>query len=221
MKPQPLALFDLDFTLLDADSEALWCRYLLDLGMVSPEFMAGIEAFYRDYENGTLDLPRYEQFLLAPLVSLPPVELTRLLEGYLPLITATARPGMMERVDWHRAKKHTLVLVTAANSFLAEPIAEMLGFPIVICTQVEKRDGCLTGNISGVPAFQHGKVIRLTTWLLRERRLSLAGSWFYSDSHNDLPLLKLVDHPILVEPDNVLRQYGLEHSWEILESCYQ
>ena len=211
----------MDFTLLEADSEALWCRYLLDLGMVSPEFMAGIEAFYRDYENGTLDLPRYERFLLAPLVSLSITELIQLLEGYLPLIANTVRPAMAERVDWHRAKKHTLVLVTAANSFLAEPIAEILGFSKVICTQVEMRDGCLTGNISGVPAFQHGKVIRLTTWLLRERKLSLAGSWFYSDSHNDLPLLKLVDHPILVEPDDVLRQHGLKEGWEILESCYQ
>lgn len=206
--------------MLEADSEARWCRYLLDLGLVSSDFMAGIEAFYHDYENGTLDLPRYEQFLLAPLISLSPAALTHLLEGYLPLIANTIRPAMMERVEWHRAKKHTLVLVTAANSFLAEPIAKTLGFPNVICTQVEMRDGCLTGNISGVPAFQHGKVIRLMTWLLRERRLSLSGSWFYSDSHNDLPLLKLVDHPVIVEPDDVLRQYALEQGWKILESCY-
>ncbi len=178
--------------------------------------MAGIEAFYCDYENGTLDLPRYERFLLAPLVSLPPAELTRLQQGYRLLIANSTRPAMMERVEWHRSQKHTLVLITATNSFLAEPIAKMLGFPNVICTQVETSDGYLTGNISGVPAFQHGKVIRLMAWL-RERRLSLTSSWFYTDSHNDLPLLKLVDHPILVEPDDVLRQHGLEQGWKILD----
>ncbi|MGC1376131.1 MAG: HAD-IB family hydrolase, partial [Anaerolineales bacterium] len=192
LKQQPVALFDLDYTLLEADSEALWCKYLFDQGVVDSAFMAGIEAFFRQYKDGTLDLRSYQEFLLAPLAQNPLAEMLRLRQDYLEWVRSVARPSMLERVDLHRSKNHALVMITATSSFIAEPIAHMLGFPNLICTKLEVRNGNFTGKISGVPAFQHGKVIRLMAWL-REEKLSLKGSWFYSDSHNDLPLLKLVD----------------------------
>lgn len=216
MKPQTLAIFDLDYTLLEADSEALWCKYLFGLQVVDAAFIARIETFYRQYEEGNLDLHPYQAFLLGPLVLNQSREMFRLRQGYLELIRTLARPAMLEQVDWHRTEKHTLVLVTATNSFLAKPIAQLLGFSNLICTQLETKNGRFTGKISGVPAFQYGKVIRLTAWL-QEKKLSLKGSWFYSDSHNDLPLLKMVDHPVMVTPDDILKRYGLERGWRIFE----
>ncbi len=216
MKPQIVALFDLDYTLLEADSEALWCKYLFGLQVVDAAFMAGIEAFYRHYEAGSLDLNLYQAFLLGPLVQNPPTKMSRLREGYLELIRKLVRPTMLEQVAWHRAEKHTLVLITATNSFLAEPIAALLGFSNLICTQLETSNGRFTGKISGVPAFQYGKVIRLSAWL-QEKKLSLQGSWFYSDLHNDLPLLKMVDHPVMVTPDDTLKSYGLGRGWQIFD----
>ena len=216
LKQQTVALFDLDYTLLEADSEALWCSHLFNQGVVDVGFMAGIEAFYWQYKDETIDLRSYQEFLLAPLVQNPLAEMLRLRQDYLEWVRDVARPEMLERVSLHRSQNHTLVMITAANSFVAEPIAQMLGFPNLICTKLEVSNGNFTGKVSGIPAFQYGKVIHLAAWL-REKKLSLAGSWFYSDSHNDLPLLKLVDHPVMVGPDSLLQQYGLERGWETFE----
>ena len=216
LKQQTLALFDLDYTLLDADSEELWCRYLFKNQIVDAAFVAGIQAFYWQYELGILDLYKYQEFLLAPLVLNPPAEMLKLRESFLEWVREVVRPDMLERVSWHRMQKHELVMITATNSFIAEPIAYMLGFSNLICTHAEVDDGCFTGKITGVAPFQYGKVIRLAAWL-REKKLSLKGSWCYSDSHNDLPMLGLVDHPVMVRPDDTLRQYGLERGWQIFE----
>lgn len=217
LKQQIVALFDLDYTLLQADSEALWSKYLFDQGMVDSAFMAGINAFFKQYEDGTIDLRRYQEFLLAPLVQNPLAGMLRLRQDYLEWVRDVARPEMLERVSLHRSQNHALVMITATSSFIAEPIAHMLGFPNLICTRLEVSNGHFTGKISGVPAFQYGKVIQLAAWL-REKRLSLTGSWFYSDSHNDLPLLNLVDYPVMVEPDDTLQKYGQEQGWETFES---
>ena len=216
MKQRTLALFDLDYTLLEADSEELWSRYLFEKQVVDAAFVARIGKFYEQYERGSLDLVRYQEFLLAPLASNPLAEMVRLRESFLEVLQDTVRPYMRERLDWHRAEKHELLLITATNSFLARPIAEMLDFPNLICTQAELRDGRFTGRVSGVAAFQYGKVIRLAAWL-RDNKLSLKGSWCYSDSHNDLPLMTLVDNPVMVGPDDRLRQYGVARGWELCE----
>jgi len=216
VKQRTLALFDLDYTLLEADSEELWSRYLFEKQVVDAAFVARIGKFYEQYERGSLDLVRYQEFLLAPLASNPLAEMVRLRESFLEVLQDTVRPYMRERLDWHRAEKHELLLITATNSFLARPIAEMLDFPNLICTQAELRDGRFTGRVSGVAAFQYGKVIRLAAWL-RDNKLSLKGSWCYSDSHNDLPLLTLVDNPVMVGPDDRLRQYGVARGWELCE----
>jgi HAD superfamily hydrolase (TIGR01490 family) len=220
LKQQTVALFDLDYTLLKADSEELWCRYLFKRQLVDVAFITRIETFYNLYEDGSLDLATYrlyEEFLLSALISHTPAALRSLRNEYLEWVREVIRPSMLERVDWHRSEKHTLVMITAANSFLAEPIAQLLGFSNLICTQLEVDNGRMTGKVSGIPAFQYGKVIRLTAWL-QEKKLSLKESWCYSDSHNDLPLLKLVDHPVMVRPDDVLKQHGLAQGWETFES---
>ena len=216
MKQRTLALFDLDYTLLEADSEEVWSRYLFEKQVVDAAFVARMGKFYEQYERGSLDLVKYQEFLLAPLASNPVAEMIGLRESFIEVLLGTLRPYMLELLDWHRAEKHELVLITATNSFLAGPIAEALGFANLICTQVEVRDRRFTGKISGVAAYQYGKVIRLAAWL-RENKLSLKGSWCYSDSHNDLPLMTLVDNPVMVTPDEKLRQYGLQRGWQLCE----
>ena len=216
MKAATLALFDLDYTLLDGDSEELWARHLFQQGVVDAAFVDRIEVFYRDYELGILNFNAYEQFLLGPLAVLPADRLFDLRADYLKAIQMLVRPKMLERVEWHRRERCEIVMITASNSFLAEPIARMLGFANLICTQVETENGQFTGRTRNVPAFQYGKVIRLAEWM-REKGLGLAGSWCYSDSYNDLPLLELVDHAVMVTPDMKLRQKGVERGWELLE----
>ncbi len=216
MHIKPLVLFDLDYTLLEGDSEELWARHLLAEHVVDDGFFERIEAFYQDYRRGTLEFDRYEQFLLGPLAVQPLERLLDLRKDYLETIRRAVRPTLMDRIAGHRSDGCELVLVTACNSFLAEPIASMLGFANLICTQVETQAGHFTGRTCQVPAFRYGKVIRLAEWM-REHRLGLAGSWCYSDSYNDLPLLELVDYPVMVTPDPELRQHGLAAGWELLD----
>jgi HAD superfamily hydrolase (TIGR01490 family) len=211
-----LALFDLDCTLLEGDSEALWSRFLLERGIVDAGFDEKVAAFYQDYERGRLDFYAYQEHLLQPLTVNPVEVMICLRSHYLDRIRAALRPQILERVHWHRSQGHKLLLVTATNSFLAGPIAALLEFPGLICTQAESGGNAFTGRITGTPAFREGKVIQLKAWL-DENRLTLKGSWGYSDSHNDLPLLTLVDHPVAVTPDIRLRRFAREHRWETVD----
>lgn len=211
-----LALFDLDYTLLEGDSEFLWSEWLQAHGLVEPDFVDGMRAFYQDYEAGVLDFARYQAFLLSPFASHPLETLLTLRERYLQeRIRPHLRPALCNRLKWHRVQKHTLLMVTAANAFLAYPIARLLRIPHLICTEIETVNHVPTGALRGVPAFREGKVIRLYTWLQAHRQ-TLAGCWAYSDSHNDLPLLQLAAHPVAVTPDDRLRAHALEFGWMVI-----
>jgi HAD superfamily hydrolase (TIGR01490 family) len=133
-------------------------------------------------------------------------------------VRQAVRPAIMRRVKRFRMLGFTLILVTASNSFIAEPIAKLLRFPHLICTQIRQKANQYTTEIEGTPAFREGKVRRLEQWLA-EHAMTLEGSWGYSDSHNDLPLLTRVEHPVAVFPDPILRAYASEHGWKIIESA--
>ncbi|MBT4605369.1 MAG: HAD-IB family hydrolase, partial [Thiotrichales bacterium] len=76
-------------------------------------------------------------------------------------------------------------------------------------------DGAYSGKVAGLPSYQAGKITRLNEWL-KQQQISMEGSTFYSDSHNDLPLLEHVDHPVAVDPDETLRATANEQGWAIL-----
>lgn len=120
-----------------------------------------------------------------------------------PMMQATAD----KLLESHREQGHTLMIITATNRFVTEPIAEALGIEHLIATEPELVNGRYTGEVAGTPSFQDGKVTRLDDWLNAHNR-TLEGAWFYSDSHNDLPLLKKVDNPVAVDPDPTLEQYA-------------
>jgi HAD superfamily phosphoserine phosphatase-like hydrolase len=108
-----------------------------------------------------------------------------------------------------------LLIITATNHFITAPIAQALGIDDLIACEGEIIDGLYTGEPSGVPSFHAGKVTRLHEWL-EGRQTDLKGAWFYSDSHNDLPLLELVDNPVAVDPDDTLRARALELGWPLI-----
>ncbi len=212
-----LALFDLDYTLLDGDTEMLWSRFLFERQVVDRSFIDQIEAFYRQYDAGEMDFPAYMAFLARPLAELPPERMLALRRLFLQGLPALLRQALQERLAWHRRQGHRLAVITATHSFLAEPVAGLLGVPDLLCTVLEQENGWYTKRILGTPCFQAGKVQRLQDWL-SDSRLSLAGSWGYSDSHNDLPLLRLVEHPVAVTPDARLRQAAEGGRWQIIEA---
>ncbi len=212
-----LALFDLDNTLLAGDSDYLWGVFLAEKGVVDRDhYERENERFYQEYKEGRLDIMEFLTFSLRPLAENDPRQLRAWREEFLaekidPLITEDARL----LVEMHRKRGDTLVVITATNAFVTAPIVERFGIPNLIATEPELEDGRFTGRVEGIPCFREGKVKRLKAWLEgREERLENA--WFYSDSHNDLPLLELVSHPMAVDPDPALETVAAERGWPVL-----
>jgi HAD superfamily hydrolase (TIGR01490 family) len=212
-----LAIFDLDNTLLGGDSDYLWGRYLAENGIVDPQSYHDTNlAFYHDYQAGNLDINAFLQFVFEPLAKNSMQDLLAWRADYLQQkILPIILPKGLELIEQHRQQGDILLIITATNSFLTTPIAELLKIDHLIATDPEMLDGRYTGKVFGVPSFQHGKVERLQHWLA-EHQLDLAGSYFYSDSHNDLPLLEQVDTPIAVDPDDKLAEIARQRDWKIL-----
>jgi HAD superfamily hydrolase (TIGR01490 family) len=211
-----LAIFDLDKTLLNGDSEEQWCRFLYQRGVVNDQFIDSIQNFYYSYDRGTLDIFAYQAVLLRPLTEIPEETLIKLRNEFLLRVRRMVRISMMKRVNRFRTKGFTLLLITSCNSFLAEPIAQFLHFQNLICTRVRKTDGQMTNELDGTPAFREGKLTLLYDWL-EHQNVNLQESWGYSDSHNDIPLLSVVQNPVVVTPDPTLWVYAVNHGWRILK----
>lgn len=212
-----LAIFDLDNTLLAGDSDYLWGQYLVQQGLVDgKEYEAKNQRFYDEYKAGRLDINEFLAFSLHPLTLFSPATLQEMHAQYMhQMIDKLITPEALALVDRHRQQGDTLLIITATNSFITRPIATAFGIPHLLATEPEMIDGRYTGKVSGIPCFQEGKVKNLHRWL-EEQQLDLHDSWFYSDSHNDLPLLEEVTHPVAVDPDAQLRRTAEQRQWPIL-----
>lgn len=212
-----LAIFDLDNTLIAGDSDHAWGQFLADKGIVdAEEYRKANDQFYQDYLDGKLDMTRYLEFSLAPLAAHP---MDKLLQWREQFITECIKPIMLDKaqelIASHRGQGHFILIITATNRFVTGPIAECLGVDHLIATDPEIIDNKYTGAISGIPSFKEGKVTRLNSWL-NEQGYNLDGSYFYSDSHNDIPLLEKVETPIAVDPDSTLASHAKENNWKII-----
>jgi HAD superfamily hydrolase (TIGR01490 family) len=213
-----IALYDLDNTLLAGDSERAWCDFLIDIGVLDGEaFRTENERLYKEYLAGTLNIYDSIKFQLKPLTEYSPEKLRRWQDEFMtssiePMIT----PAAVSLVEKHRAAGDELAIITASNSFVTRPIAERFRIPNLLAIELERVGHRYTGRVLGTPTFREGKVIRLVEWL-QETGHTLEGSYFYSDSHNDLPLLQWVENPVAVNPDPILRVFAEAVSWPILD----
>ncbi|MGV8990895.1 MAG: HAD family hydrolase [Thiobacillus sp.] len=215
-----LVLFDLDNTLLAGDSDYEWGQFLIAKGAVDgAHYEAKNKAFYEDYKAGRLDIYAFLAFALRPLATHSRTQLDAWHAEYMetrikPMITQAARDLVNQRLD----DADLVAVITATNSFVTGPIAREFGISHLIATDPEEIDGHFTGEVAGTPCFREGKVIRLEHFLdAHGTRLDrLGNSWFYSDSHNDLPLLEKVQHPIAVDPDPILHTHALAKGWLVM-----
>ena len=212
-----LAIFDLDNTLLAGDSDYLWGQYLVDKRIVDADnYEQENRRFYREYREGRLDILEFMAFSLRPLAAhrLPQLHAWR--QEFVdlvirPIITVDA----VNLVERHRERGDILLVITATNRFVTEPIVQCFGIASLLATEPEQDGSGYTGRVVGTPCFQEGKVARLNEWLA-ETGHDVEGATFYSDSHNDLPLLNAVDHPTVVDPDDRLRTHAMENGWPII-----
>lgn len=213
----PLALFDLDNTLLGGDSDHAWGEFLVRMARVDGAlYQRQNDQFLRDYHAGHLDIDAYLRFALAPLAALARRELDQLHARFMAEVVSTLiLPKALALLARHRAAGDRLVVITATNRFVVQPICARLGVAEVIATEPEQVDGRYTGVVLGVPCYREGKVVRLREWLAATAE-TLAGSYFYSDSSNDLPLLELVDNPVAVDPDPHLDAVARATGWPVI-----
>ncbi|PPI83507.1 HAD-IB family hydrolase [Marinobacter maroccanus] len=212
-----LAIFDLDETLIRGDSSQLFTEFLRTEAIdAAPDSEARDRAFMSAYTNGDLDLQDYMEYSLAPIRGWQRSQVEALIDRFVravipPRVLTTGR----ERVAWHKTQGHDVLVISATGEHLVSPIARHLGINDDIGVQVEWQDDTLKGTIGTRRPFREGKVAAFKEWV-SARRAVPEKVWFYSDSHNDLPLLRSVDYPVAVNPDPILERYARRKGWRVL-----
>jgi len=214
-----LAMFDLDNTLIGGDSDYLWGEFLCEKGIIedTASFQKMNEYFYQQYEVGKLDIYAWAEFSFKVLTEYSIDELNDFRQNF---IHQKIEPIFLDKaqscINQHKENGDTVLVITASNTFITAPIAEMYGINHLLATEPEFKDGRFTGKVSGVPCFQSGKIDNLMPWIEKHNK-NLKGSYFYSDSHNDLPLLELVDNPVAINGDPRLTSTAKKNGWPNLD----
>ena len=213
-----LAIFDLDHTLLNGDSDYLWGEYMVANNIVDEaEYQRLNQSFLEDYHRGELDNDRYLSFALHPLTQHTIEALYEWRKDYVETwIKPIIATGAAALLDNHRKQGDALIIISATNFFITEPIAELLDIPHLLATHPEIINNRYTGNYLGTPTLKEGKVTVLNEWL-KQKDHRLSDSYFYSDSINDLPLLEQVGHPVAVNPDDALNQVAQKRQWPVMD----
>jgi len=214
-----LAIFDLDNTILNGDSDYSWINFLIDIGYVDKdEYEKKNQYFYDKYYEGKLDYDEWAEFALSTIKGKRPEEIENLLNKFLssviePMINIYA----LRLLHNHYHKNDVMLLASATNSVIVNPIAKRLGFENIVATEVEIVNGVYSGKFQNTPALGEGKLQKVREWMRRNDFSDFKNTTFYSDSINDLPLLLAVNKAVAVNPDNKLREECEKRSWEIVD----
>ena len=212
-----LAIFDLDNTLLNGDSDHAWGEFACDRGLVDADaFRALNDRFYQDYLEGRLDIDAYVRHALTPVAGQAPETVADWHRDFMTeRIEPMFQPRAFELVEQHRSAGDELLIITATSRFITEPIAARFDIGTLLACEGKMVDGRYTGEPEGILTYAEGKVKSLEQWMSANGH-TLAGSAFYSDSHNDIPLLEAVDRAVAVDPDDRLRAHAVERGWSII-----
>ena len=214
-----LAIFDLDNTILNGDSDYSWINFLIDIDYVDKdEYEKKNQYFYDKYYEGKLDYDEWAEFALSTIKGKRPEEIENLLNKFLssviePMINIYA----LRLLHNHYHNNDVMLLASATNSVIVTPIAKRLGFKNIVATEVEIVNGVYSGKFQNTPALGEGKLQKVREWMRRNDFSDFKNTTFYSDSINDLPLLLAVNKAVAVNPDNKLREECEKRSWEIVD----
>ena len=212
-----LTLFDLDHTLLDGDSDVLWCDFLTTRGVLDRAAFAqrnlDIEARYK---AGTVDVLEFANFYVSTLGGRTPAQWEPLRQDFLRSEIVPRIPqAAVDLVRRHQDAGDLVVMTTATNRFITELTAIYFEIEHLIATEPELVDGVFSGRTTGVLNMRGGKVIRLHDWLQAHgHMLDKFHSTAYSDSINDQPLLEAVNVPVTVNADARLAAVAAERGWK-------
>ena len=207
-----LTIFDLDNTLLKGDSDRNWGEFLSEKRIVNDDYLLRSEQFYNNYYEGSLDIDGFLNFCLEPLKNNDMDLLLELREEFIekkikPIVLSRALAKVKEEME-----DSTVIIATATNDFVTQPIAKLFSIDNLIATEFEIRNNKFTGQVLGLPCFREGKLKKVTDWI-NLKGYTLTESKFYSDSFNDLPLLEKVRKAVVVDGDKKLLMEAKKNGW--------
>lgn len=212
---QVCALFDMDKTIISENSASLYMQHRYEIGEVSGWDLAkGLGAYLR-YKLGILDIQAWTKAMMVEFKARDESELAA--QGrdlFQALVRDTIYPEAASLIAEHQDRGHTVAIVSGATRYIVEPVAEYLGVKHILCSRLEVEDGRLTGRVLEPLCFDEGKIYWIQQ-LIQDQDLDLARSYFYTDSVTDLPLLELVGHPVVTNPDPVLYRTAVRRRWPV------
>ena len=218
MSKPALVIFDLDNTILNGDSDYAMINYLVNIQALNESAGKQNQIFIEDYQRGELDFDAYTTFALSAYIGMTRSEIN---EYMLPFIAKVIEPMIntlaLKIIHDHGDSGDTILLASATNELIVQPIAKRLDIQNVIGTQVKFINDKCTGEYIPPSALGEGKLQLVQQWMQKNNFDDFSGATFYSDSINDLPLLEAVDFPKAVNPDAMLEKISLERGWEIID----
>ena len=218
MSKPALVIFDLDNTILNGDSDYAMINYLVHTQALDESAGKKNQLFIDDYQRGELDFDAYTTFALSAYIGMTRSEIN---EFMLPFVAKVIEPMIntlaLKIIHDHGDSGDTILLASATNELIVQPIAQRLDIHNVIGTQVKFINGKCTGEYIPPSALGAGKKLLVQQWMQKNNFDDFSGVTFYSDSINDLPLLEAVDFPKAVNPDAMLEKISLKRGWEIID----
>jgi len=209
------ALFDMDKTIIAENSASLYMRHRYERGEVTGwELVKGLGAYLR-YKVGILDIQAWTKGMMVEFKGRSETDLAR--EGrelFEELVRDTIFPEAERLIAEHRAKGHAVAIVSGATRYIVEPMAQHLGVGNILYTRLETENGVLTGRVLEPLCFDEGKIYWVQKFV-EDEQVDLARSYFYTDSVTDLPLLELVGHPVVTNPDPILYRTAVRRRWPV------
>ena len=218
IKIMNIALFDLDNTLINGDSDYEWGNFLVENNYVDKEYyQKKNDVFFEQYRKGTLCPIEFAKFSYEPLAKydyefLLDIRKKFFKEKIKPIIHKKAE----DLVKLHKKNNDIIVIVTATNSFISRLSADYFKIEDLLATEPEFKNGKFTGGLSGEPCFKEGKVNKVKKWMESNKYTNYEDIYFYTDSHNDIKLLEFCTIPVAVDPDNILKEISIKNNWKII-----
>lgn len=208
------AFFDMDETLLRVNSGSRWVRFLRERKELSLLLLLRSLVWTLQYKLAILDMDTVARKLIADMAGTAEVELRDKAELFFTQhLLAAVSESAAQQLLFHREAGHTLVILTSATSYVAEPVARHLQIEHVLCTRLHVEAGRFLGTLDR-PCYGEGKVV-IAERFAAERGIDLAQSYFYTDSYSDLPMLLRVGQRRVVNPDARLRRRARREGWSI------
>jgi putative phosphoserine phosphatase/1-acylglycerol-3-phosphate O-acyltransferase len=211
-----ISFFDLDRTIIRSNSGEALIRHAYKNGYLSSAGLARSIYLSLLYKYNLRDTVEIITALAFWLKGLPEPELSDIAkEIFSNQLKGDIRPGIVNEIEMHKTAGGKSVILSSALRPVCREVADHLGIDDIICSDLESENGILTGRPAGTFCFGEEKLKRIREYC-EINNTSLSGSWYYSDSHSDMPVLESVGNPVCVSPDRKLMKEAGLRGWKII-----